>query len=30
MPAEVVMDMEQDVFLVVVPQQPTDRSRRDC
>ncbi|MGW1818233.1 hypothetical protein ACWCQM_32290 [Streptomyces sp. NPDC002125] len=25
-PAEVVMDMERDAFLVVVPQQSTDRS----
>lgn len=26
MPAEVVMDMERDAFLVVVPQQPADRT----
>lgn len=27
MAAEVVMDLEQDAFLVVVPQQATDRRR---
>lgn len=27
MAAEVVMDLEQDAFLVVVPQQATDRGR---
>ncbi|MFD3651792.1 hypothetical protein [Streptomyces sp. NPDC058620] len=27
MAAEVVMDLEQDAFLVIVPQQATDRGR---
>ncbi|MFD4032963.1 hypothetical protein ACFWVP_21235 [Streptomyces sp. NPDC058637] len=27
MPAEVVMDMDQDAFLVVVPRQPADGDR---
>ncbi|WP_405659449.1 hypothetical protein OG379_04310 [Streptomyces sp. NBC_01166] len=27
MAAEVVMDLEQDAFLVVAPRQPTDRGR---